>query len=419
MFEQYRLHDNILCIDFKSYYATVECIKRGLDPFKTMLCVANHENGPSAVCLAISPALKAAGFSGRPRLRNLLDVEGLIVVKPHMADYINKSIEILKIYLNYVAREDIYVYSIDEAFLDVTNYIKLYNKSDYELAKIIMDDVYKKTKILSTCGIGPNMLIAKFALDIESKHTKDMIAKWDYADLQEKLWPIMKMRDVWSIGFNKQRRLNKMGLFTIGDIANCDVKLLVKEFGIMGEELYLHANGIDISKVNTQDLRKRKSISRAQTLNENYYNEHVLNILLELNYEVVLELQKLKRYASMMTVAWNYEMGVNVRGFSRTFIINSTNSFMQTSEYIKHYFKLYYLKNTGVRKITISFSKLNVNQILQYDLFNPVKDSKANLEKTLLEIRTKHGDDAARLSLSYANKAIGKKRSKLIGGHNA
>ncbi len=419
MLDKYKLRDNVICIDFKSYYATVECIKRGLDPLTTRLAVANHENGPSAVCLAISPALKEIGVSGRPRLREIIDIPDIIIVKPRMQDYVDRSVQILKIYLDYVALEDIYICSIDEAFLDLTNYLKLYKTTDYELAKRIMADVKNQTGILSTCGIGPNMLMAKFALDIESKHTPDMIAKWDYEDLPEKLWPIMKMRDVWSIGAGKQKRLNKMGIYTIGDIANTPVERLIKEFGILGEELYLHVHGIDISKVNTQSIRIRKNLGRGHTLSENYYNEDVLNIILEINYEVMLELQRLKQYTSTISISWAYEMKSNVSGFSKAIKIPSTNSFFATSQVIKRIFEQNYTPNIGVRKISISLGGLTDNQILQYDLFAKTPKKDAKLEETLLHLRKKFGDDAARLSLSNKEKAIGKRRSTLIGGHNA
>ncbi len=419
MLEEFKLDDNIICIDFKSYYATVECAKRGLDPLTTKLVVANHENGPSAVCLAISPAVKALGVSGRPRLRDIIDIPGLIIVKPHMQDYVDRSIAILKIYLNYVSREDIYIYSIDEAFLDLTNYLKLYQTTDYDLAKKIMQDVYEQTGILSTCGIGPNMIMAKFALDIESKHTPDMIAKWKYEDLPTKLWPIMNMQDVWSIGRRKQIRLNKMGLYTIEDIAKCPVERLIKEFGILGEELYLHVHGIDISKVNSQSIRVRKNMGRGHTLSENYYNEDVLNILLEINYEVLLELQKLGQFTSLISISWGYEYTSNVRGFAKSMKIASTNSFLETAQIIKRVFEQNYKKDLGVRKIAISLGGLTDNQIYQYDLFSRPPKSDAKLEETLLKLRQKYGDDAARISISNRQKAIGRRRSKLIGGHNA
>ncbi len=419
MLEKYKLYDNVICIDFKSYYATVECIKRGLDPLTTKLVVANHDNGPSAVCLAISPAVKAMGFSGRPRLRDIIDTPDLIIVKPHMQDYVDRSIQILKIYLKYVAREDIYIYSIDEAFLDLTNYLSLYQIDDYSLAKQIMEDVYEQTGVLSTCGIGPNMLMAKFALDIESKHTKDMIAKWDYTDIPDKLWPIMKMQDVWSIGRGKQKRLNKMGIYTIGDIAQTPVERLIKEFGILGEELYLHVHGIDISKVNTQSIRVRKNIGRGHTLSENYYNEEVLTILLEINYEVLLELQKLKQFTSNISISWAYEHASMVNGFSKTLKITSTNSFLETANVIKRVFAQHYLPDTGVRKVAISLGGLTDQQIYQYNLFSKAPKNDAKLEATLLKLRQKYGDDAARISVSKQEKAIGKRRSTLIGGHNA
>ncbi len=421
MFEQYRLYDNVICIDFKSYYATVECIKRNLDPETAKLCVANPHGGPSAIALALSPGLKKCGFGGRPRLREMLDEPDLIVVTPHMQDYIDMSITILKIYLEFVAREDIFVYSIDEVFIDLTKYLKLYQLTAYELAKKIMHTVYERTSVLSTCGIGPNMLMAKFALDIESKHTPEMIAEWTYADLPKKLWPILDMTDVWSIGKRKQIRLNKCGYLTIGDIANGDVKQLINEFGILGEEMYLHANGIDISKIQDTVTRIRKSVGRGHTLTESYHNENVLSILWELNYEVTLELQKIEKLASTLTIAWSYDYNLHKKSFAKTIKINPTNKIARTNEYIKELFNKYYIPNTGVRKISISFSGLSDENMQQLDLFSTQKEREENadLEKTLFAIRQKHGPEAANTSVSHKVGAISKKRKDLIGGHHA
>ncbi len=421
MFEQYKLNDNIICIDFKSYYATVECIKRGLDPEKVKLCVANPKGGPGAIALALSPGLKKAGINGRPRLREMLMIPDLIVVKPNMQDYIDMSVRILKIYLEFVAREDIFIYSIDEVFIDLTKYLRLYNLSAFAMAQKMMAEVYKQTKILSTCGIGPNMLIAKFALDIESKHTKSKIAEWTYSDLPDKLWPIMDMTDVWSIGKGKAKRLNRLGIYTVGDIAKSDVKLLIREFGILGEELYLHAHGIDISKIQDTSTRIRKSIGRGHTLIESYYNENVLSILWELNYEVVLELQKLQKKASQLTIAWSYDFNSHQKSFSKTIKIMPTNKIKQTNQYIAELFAKYYVPNNGVRKIMISFSGLDQGKVQQLDLFTSQKERQINdqLEQTLFAIREKHGSSAVNISVSKSETAISTKRANLIGGHHA
>ncbi len=420
MLEQYQLHDNIICIDFKSYYATVECIRRGLDPNQVKLVVANPKGGAGAIALALSPGLKNCGYGGRPRLREVIDEPELIVVPPRMQKYIDMSLEILQIYLEFVAREDIFIYSIDEVFIDVTKYLKLYQLSAYQFAKKIMQTVYERTQILSTCGIGPNMLLAKFALDIESKHTKEMIAKWDYQDLPQKLWPIMDMTNVWSIGKKKQIRLNRLGLYTIGDIANSDVKLLIKEFGILGEELYLHANGIDISKLQEAQTRKRKSIGRGHTMQESYYNEQLLSIMWELNYEVMLELQRIKKKCSQITIGWSYDFTSQQKSFNKTLKINPTDQFTITNEYITDFYKRYYLKDVGVRKIMISLSGLTTLEREQFDLFQPKREKKSNdLEKTLYSIRQKYGNDAANISVASDTKAISKKRKDLIGGHHA
>ena len=161
-----------LCIDLKTFYASVECVARGLDPFTTNLVVADASKGKGAICLAISPALKKIGIKNRCRLLEIPDDIKYIAAMPRMKKYMEKSAEIYGIYLKYVSKEDILVYSIDECFLDVTTYLKLYNKTAKALAKMIIEDVVKTTGITATVGIGTNLFLAKVALYITAKHSE-------------------------------------------------------------------------------------------------------------------------------------------------------------------------------------------------------------------------------------------------------
>ena len=181
---------NIMCIDLKSFFASCECIERGLDPFKVPLVVANDKQGNGAITLAITPYLKKQGIASRTRLYDIPNNIKYTIVPPRMKLYIKKSKEVVNIYLDYVSQEDLHIYSIDECFLDVTDYLKLYKKTDYELAEEILKTIYEKTGLTATCGIGPNMLLAKVAMDVEAKKYKNGIAKWTYEDIPTKLWPI-------------------------------------------------------------------------------------------------------------------------------------------------------------------------------------------------------------------------------------
>ena len=232
--------NNIIAIDLKSFFASCECIERGLDPFTTPLVVCDpNRNG--AITLAVTPFLKKFGVPGRCRVYELSKYNipkyiKIIKAPPHMSLYIKKSKEVLSCYLEFVAKEDMHVYSIDEVFLDVTNYLKLYQKTSYELAEDIMKRIKEKTGLTTTAGIGPNLLLAKVAMDTQAKHNPNNIAMWSKDDIEEKLWPITPLSKMWGIGPRMERNLNKLGLYKVGDIANFDKNKLKEKFGIMGQE---------------------------------------------------------------------------------------------------------------------------------------------------------------------------------------
>ncbi len=204
--EAYKLHRHILCIDLKSFYASVECAVRQLDPFKTPLVVADAGRGGGSIVLAVSPYLKTLGIPSRLRFYELPTDLGIIVAKPRMRLYLEYSAKIIEIYLKFISEDDLYVYSIDEAFLDVTEYLSYYKMTDTELAKKILAAIYEETKLFATVGIGPNMLISKLALDIESKKAPDFIAKWNYDSIPEKLWPIQPLSEMWGIGYRMEKK---------------------------------------------------------------------------------------------------------------------------------------------------------------------------------------------------------------------
>ena len=225
---------HILSIDLKSFFASCECVARGLDPFKFPLVVANPNQGDGAITLAVTPFLKKQGVKSRGRIYEIPKHIKYKIVPPRMSYYIKMSEAVIDVYLDFVAKEDLHVYSIDECFLDVTSYLKLYKMTDVELAKKILSEVTRRTGLTANCGIGPNILLAKIAMDVEAKLFKDGIAKWTYDDVYKKLWKIKPLSDMWGIGPRMELKLNKMGINSVGDLANFDKNRLKVAFGIKG-----------------------------------------------------------------------------------------------------------------------------------------------------------------------------------------
>jgi len=211
--KQYQIHKNVICIDLKSFYASVECVLRGLNPFTTPLVVADKSRSNGSVVLAVTPYLKRRGVKSRCRVYELPNDPAIIFAKPRMKKYLEFSTRIIEIYLKYVSYEDMHIYSVDEVFLDLTSYLQYYNKTDEEMAEIILKDILHTTKIPATCGVGPNMLLSKLALDIESKKSPTFIAKWTYDDVPTKLWPITPLSKMWGIGRNMERNLNRLYVY--------------------------------------------------------------------------------------------------------------------------------------------------------------------------------------------------------------
>lgn len=199
-----KLVRNIICIDLKSFFASCECVERKLDPFITPLVVA-EPNRDGAITLAVTPYMKSLGVKSRGRIYEISKKIDYTVVRPRMSLYIKKSKEVVNIYLDYVSIDDLHIYSIDECFLDVTNYLKMYNKTTKELALDIMKSIYNKTGLYATAGIGPNMLLAKIAMDTEAKKNKDFIAEWTYDDVEKKLWNICPLSNMWGIGSRMEK----------------------------------------------------------------------------------------------------------------------------------------------------------------------------------------------------------------------
>ena len=224
-----------MVIDLKSFYASVECVERGLDPFTTNLVVADPDREKGTICLAITPAMKALGVKNRCRVYEIPKEIDYIVATPRMQLYIDYSAEIYGIYLKYIAKEDIHVYSIDEAFFYVSHYREYYQMSAKEIGIMIINEVFHETGITATCGIGTNLYLAKIALDITAKHVKDHIGILDEDSFCKTLWEHRPLTDFWRVGAGISKRLERYGIYTMKDIVDTQEELLYQVLGIDAE----------------------------------------------------------------------------------------------------------------------------------------------------------------------------------------
>ena len=406
-----------IIIDLKTFYASVECVERNLDPFKTDLVVADIKRNKGAICLAISPKMKARGIKNRCRIYDIPKNVKPIIAKPRMKKYIEYSAKIYGIYLDYVSKEDIHVYSIDEAFLDVTNYLKMYKMDGISLAKKIMNDIKEKTGITATAGVGTNMYLAKIALDILSKHDKSNIGYLDEELYKEKLLDHTPLTDFWQIGKGIQNRLYKHHIMTMRDILKTTPSILYKEFGVNALYLIDHANGIEPMTI--KEIKSYKpvstSISSSQILFRNYNEQEARVIIIEMLDMLTLELVKKNLYTDNISVHislsdYDYiHFSVNV---------NSSNNFKKIKNLVLNEYD-YVIKSDIIRRIGISFNGLNDKKYEQLDLFSSYEENDSRLENTINNIKDKFGKNSLLRCISLDKNATMKIRNNYIGGHNA
>lgn len=411
---------NIIAIDMKSFYATCECIDRKLDPYTTPLVVA-EPNRNGAMTLAVTPYMKSLGIKGRTRIYEIPSNIKFITAPPRMDYYIKMSKEVVSIYQEYVDIKDIHIYSIDECFLDVTDYLRLYKKTDYELALEIMNKIKRKTGLISTCGIGPNLLIAKVAMDIEAKHTKDNIAKWTYEDIESKFWPITPLSKFWGIGARMEKNLNDMGLYKIGDIAVYDKAKLKKKFGIIGEELYEHANGIDYSRISDFNRRpKEQSYGHSQVLYKDYNEDNIKLIIREMIDVLTARLRRHNKKATIIGFGLSYSKTYGGGFYHSKKIGRPTNDGKYIYEIILSMLERF-CEDYPIRKVSINLAGLVDNNIEQLNLFENYEkvEEKENINKAIDDIKDKYGKNSILKASSLLKDSTAKERNKKIGGHRA
>ena len=454
-------------IDLKSFFASVECILRGLDPLKAKLVVADESRTEKTICLAVTPALKAYGIPGRARLfevnqkvREVQQRTGekieFTIAKPQMAKYVEYSTKVYNVYLKYVSAEDIHAYSIDECFLDLTRYLKLYKKTARELVKTIIQDVFTTTGITATGGIGTNLYLCKIAMDVMAKHVEAdddgvRIAELDEMSYRKQLWAHRPLTSFWQVGRGIAERLENCrlnagrGIYTMGDIARVSVKnpeALYKLFGVNAEILIDHAWGYEPCTI--ADIKKAKPRNRStgegQVLQDPYPFDKARLVVREMVDTVSMTLiaHDLVTNAMVLTVGYDRENvdkgiyhGVTVTDFyGRTIpkpahgtanIGYYTSSQKVMADAVMKLFDRIVDPKLTVRRLNLVAADIVDASHEQYDLFTDVKKQereKKRLKAELL-IKKRFGKNAIVKGMDLQEGATTIERNGQIGGHKA
>lgn len=409
------------CIDLKCFYASVECVERGLDPFKTNLVVSDPSRGNGAICLAISPAMKSLGIKNRCRIFEIPKNVEYIIAKPRMKKYIEYSAKIYEIYLKYFDKKDIQPYSIDEMFFDATAYLKMNKVGLKQFAKNILDEILVQTGITATCGIGTNLFLAKVALDILAKHQPNNIAFLTEQTFKQTLWHHIPLTDFWQIGKGIQNRLCKYSIHDMYGIAHADENLLYKEFGVNAKILIDHSKGIEpISIEQIKNYQPHtKSLSQSQVLFEDYPKYKAKIVLTEMVDTLSLELINQKKVCGRVSVGVHYSKEVVApTGASHKMPI-TTNVFSVLKQEILKIFDQTTYDDQPIRKLSISFDDVVDENFEQLDLLTSrdkiVKERKGQI--VVNNIKSKFGKNAIMRGISLQKGATQKLRNSLIGGH--
>lgn len=413
----------IFCIDMKTFYASVECAERGLNPFETNLAVVDENRGKNALCLAITPKMKAMGIRNRCRLSEIPKNVQFIRALPQMQLYIDYSADIYGIYLNYFDPQDIHVYSIDESFIDVTDYLPMYKMDAVSFAKKLMNEIADKKHIPSTAGIGTNLYLAKIALDITAKKSREHIGYLDEEKYREQLWNHRPITDFWSIAEGTARRLSKMAIYDMEGVAHAPTDLLYKMFGVNAELLIDHAWGRESCLI--ADIKsyssKSKSVSFSQVLPRDYSFEEARLVMNEMILNGCHEMMKRHVITNKIGIYVGYTFSSRESTGGSTKMTVTTNLYSCISPYVLELFDKTTDKTNLIRRLGISFENVCDESCEGYDLFTNFDEieQEKRREKTVLEISEKYGKNAILRGMNYMQGATQRERNTFIGGHRA
>ena len=416
-----------LCIDLKSFYASVECVERGLDPMTTNLVVADPERTEKTICLAVSPAMKALGVKNRCRVFEIPKNIEYIMAEPRMQKYIDYAAEIYGIYLRYVSKDDIHVYSIDEAFLDVTPYLPHYHLTAREMAVMLMDKVCKEVGVRATCGIGSNLYLAKIALDITAKHSEDFIGELDEESYRETLWRHQPLTDFWRIGAGTANTLAGRYIFTMEDIANADEDMLYRVFGVDAELLIDHAWGRE--PVTIADIKaykpKTNSLTSGQVLMRDYTFDEARLVLKEMLDQMCLDMVDKELAAGSITIQIGYSNSLNMPAAKGTASLTShTNSDLIIIPAVMRIYDRIMERDKLIRRLNICCNNvLPDTEERQISLFEEEDsgdiDRNKRLQRAVLSVKKKYGKNSVFKGMDLEEAATARERNRQIGGHKS
>ena len=413
-----------LCIDLKSFYASVECVERGLDPITTNLVVADPERTDKTICLAITPAMKALGIKNRCRVFEIPKAVDYITAPPRMKKYIDYAADIYGIYLRYISKDDIHVYSIDEAFLDITHYLQLYRKSAKELAQMLMGKVFDELGICATCGIGTNLYLAKVALDITAKHSPDFIGILDEKQYQETMWDHRPLTDFWRIGHGTADQLARFGVYTMRGITETPEDVLYRCFGIDAEILIDHAWGREPTTM--ADIKAYRSktncLSSGQVLMRNYSFEEAEIIVIEMVDQLCRDMVEKAVITDSITLYVGYDNHLHTSTRGSTTVELTTNADSILVPAAVSLFRRIVNPLYPVRRINVTCNRLFPdNGTRQISFFDDTSNLERNhaLQKTMLAIKHRFGKNAIIKGTSLQEAATARERNRQIGGHKS
>jgi len=410
------------CIDMKCFFASVECAERGLNPFETNLVVADESRGTNALCLAISPKMKSLGVKNRCRMSDIPKHIRYMVAKPRMKKYIEYAADIYDVYLDYISPDDIHVYSIDEAFLDVTGYLSMYNMGAKEFAKFLINKIAERKHIPAAAGIGTNLYLAKVALDITAKKTKDHIGYLTEELYCETLWHHRPITDFWQVANGTARRLERYGVYDMAGVASMPEETLYKAFGINAELLRDHSLGRESCLIS--DIKayrpKSKSISSSQILFEDYTYDKAFIVMCEMALAGCQEMMRRKVICNSVGLCVGYSKDVISSTGGTVRLPYATNLYSNIRESVELLFERYVVGNVPIRRLGSSFCGLADEGCEGYDLFTDFEkvEKEKHLEHTVLGIKDRFGKNAVFRGLDLSEGATAIARNKMIGGHN-
>ena len=415
-----------LCIDLKSFYASVECAERHLDPMTTNLVVADPERSDKTICLAVSPSMKALGVRNRCRVFEIPKGIDYIMAEPRMQKYIDYAAEIYGIYLSHVSPEDIHVYSVDECFIDVTGYRKPYQKSARELALMFMEEIRQKLGIRATAGIGTNLYLCKIALDITAKHAADFIGELNEESYKRTLWDHKPLTDFWRIGSGIAKRLADRGIYTMRDIAHADEDMLYKLFGVDAELLIDHAWGRESTTI--RDIKqfrpKSSGLSSGQVLMRDYKFAEARIVMKEMIETMCLEMVKKGVMTRSISFYTGYSNSLDVPYSGGTASLpEESNSDMEWIRAVMEVFDAVTDHDLPIRRLGVSCNNVvkdtGIRQLSFFDTegSGAERQREKKLMETVLSIKERFGNNAVLKGRDLSEGATARERNEQIGGH--